>query len=83
MHLDISNRIGGSNIQFQGTPPPAGNAGRPERGGASLTVKNVAASPEEIEAAGITEAMISRDDALGRAVSFAFNLPPPPMPALV
>jgi len=38
------------------------------------------ASPEDISAAAIPESELSRDDDLGKLVSAAFNLPPPPMP---
>jgi len=39
------------------------------------------ASADEIAAAAIPESALSRDDDLGKIVSAAFNLPPPPMPA--
>lgn len=45
-----------------------------------LTITQTTASPEDIAAAGIPDAALSRDDALGRLVGEAFNLPPPPMP---
>ena len=31
--------------------------------------------------ADVSDAALVRDDALGKLVNFAFNLPPPPMPA--
>lgn len=46
----------------------------------SVTITQAAAAPEDIAAAGIPEETLSRDDALGRFVSSAFSLPPPPMP---
>jgi hypothetical protein len=46
-----------------------------------LTITESTASPEDIAAAEIPDAALSRDDALGRLVGEAFNLPPPPMPA--
>ncbi len=49
--------------------------------GFSITER--AASPEDIEAARIPETALARDDALGRLVSSAYNLPAPPMPAFV
>ncbi len=47
-------------------------------GGLKIT-ENVA-SAEDIQAAGIPDAALSRDDALGKLMTQAFNLPPPPMP---
>ncbi len=45
-----------------------------------LKITNGAASAEDVQAAGIPESALSRDDALGKLMSQAFNLPPPPMP---
>ncbi len=50
---------------------------------ATLTVTEQTATPEDIAAAAITDAALSRDDALGKLVSSAFALPPPPMPNFV
>lgn len=46
----------------------------------NLTITKTTASPEDIAAAGISDAALSRDDALGKLIGEAFNLPPPPMP---
>jgi len=46
-----------------------------------LTVTKSVASPEDIAATEVSEDSLRRDDALGRLVSAAFDLPPPPMPA--
>lgn len=54
----------------------AGNAGiQPE-----LTITRANVSTQDIEAAAIPESALSLDDALGRLVSGAFNLAPPPPP---
>ena len=45
-----------------------------------LTITRGAASPEDIVAAEISAAALSRSDALGRLIGEAFSLPPPPMP---
>ena len=45
-----------------------------------FTITEATVSPEDIAAAEIPAAALSRDDALGRLVGEAFNLPPPPMP---
>ncbi len=45
-----------------------------------LTITEGTASAEDVQAAGIPEAALSRDDALGKLMSQAFSLPPPPMP---
>ena len=46
-----------------------------------LTITHATASPEDIAAAQIPDAALTRDDALGKLVSAVFNLSPPPMPA--
>ena len=46
-----------------------------------LTITIAKVSPEEIAAAEIPDAALSRDDALGRLVGEAFSLPPPQMPS--
>ena len=53
------------------------NAGL-SRSAVSVTVSR--AEPEDVAAAAITATDLSRDDALGKLVSAAFNLPPPPLP---
>jgi len=45
-----------------------------------LTITEGVASSEDIQASGIPEAALVRDDALGKLMSQAFSLPPPPMP---
>jgi len=45
-----------------------------------FTITEAVASPEDVEAAAIPESALSRDDDLGKLVTTAFNLPPPPMP---
>ena len=55
--------------------------GATETGKPAFTITKGAASTEEISAAAITEKELARDDELGKLVSAAFNLPPPPMPS--
>lgn len=58
-------------------PRPASGVAQPA---SHLTITNATASPEDIAAAEIPDAALSRDDALGRLIGEAFSLPPPPMP---
>lgn len=46
-----------------------------------LTITQAPASAEDIAAAAIPDSALTRDDDLGQLVSFAFNLPAPPMPS--
>ena len=46
-----------------------------------LTITHATATPEDIAAAEIPDAALSRDDALGKLVSGVFSRPPPPRPA--
>lgn len=48
-----------------------------------LTITEGVASAEDVQAAGIPEDALVRDDALGRLMSQAFNLPPPQMPSFI
>ncbi len=45
----------------------------------NLTVTHATATPEDIAAAGIPDAALSRDDDLGKLIGEVFNLPSPPM----
>lgn len=55
-------------------------AGRETRG--SVTITNSPSGLASAEpVAEVSEAALSRDDALGKLVNAAFNFPPPPMPA--
>lgn len=45
-----------------------------------LTITNAAVALGEVESAEIPETALARDDGLGRLITGAFNLPPPPMP---
>ena len=65
-------------VQGAGAGHEAQTARKP--GAAGFTITSSAAAPEDVEAAAIPESALSRDDDLGRLVSAAFNLPPPPMP---
>lgn len=83
------------NINFAKTPSPAadpaaiGQTGAPAAPADTakareaqplFTVTQGTAAPEDIQAASLPPDTLSRDDELGRLVSAAFNLPPPPMP---
>ena len=46
----------------------------------ALSVTQGIASSEDIAAASISDAVLTRDDPLGNLVKSAFNLPPPPPP---
>ena len=45
-----------------------------------LTITRATVSAEDIAAAEIPDAALTRDDALGKLIGSAFNLPPPPPP---
>ena len=45
-----------------------------------LTITNATVALGEVESAEISEDTLARDDGLGRLITGAFNLPPPPMP---
>ncbi len=47
----------------------------------NMTITRASVSAEEIEAAGIPDEALLRDDSLGNLIGKAFNLPPPPMPS--
>ena len=51
----------------------------------SLSITSAAARPDGIASseptADVPDSALVRDDALGKLVNSAFNLPPPPMPA--
>ena len=47
-----------------------------------MSITHAAASPGEIEGANVPEETLVRNDPLGQLVATAFNLPPPPFPAL-
>ncbi len=59
---------------------PQETAKKNELPAGGLTITAGVASAEDVQAAGISEAALSRDDALGKLMSQAFCLPPPPMP---
>ena len=63
-----------------GVEPKGADAKTVSRGAVTFTNAPAAlASAEPV--ADVSDAALSRDDALGKLVSSAFNLPPPPMPA--
>lgn len=86
MEINLTNSNIGNLGLGQGIPDMQGvdaglaaqDAQKP--GTPAFTITKAAASPEDVEAATIPESALSRDDDLGKLVSAAFNLPPPPMP---
>ena len=48
-----------------------------------LTITRATVSAEDIAAADIPDAALTRDDALGKLIGTASNLPPPPPPPFV
>ena len=87
MEINLTNSNIGNLGLGQGIPDMQGvDAGlaakNAQKAGAAapLTITEAVASPEDVEAATIPESALSRDDDLGKLVSAAFNLPPPPMP---
>lgn len=80
MNLDFNINIGRTQAPATSVPPqdtPKNPAARPS---AALTISQAPAAPEDIAAATIPDSALTRDDPLGRLVSSAFTLPPPPMP---
>lgn len=62
-----------SNLQTSNSPT--------RRPSSTLMITRATVSAEDIAAAEIPDAALARDDALGKLVGKAFNLPPPPMPS--
>lgn len=88
MNIDFNN---GTGIKWDVAQNQATSAGALAGAGAAkgqaqaghvpeMTITQAAAAPEDIEAAGIPDAALSRDDSLGALVNAAFSLPPPAMP---
>ena len=60
--------------------PPSGGAPKPREAASGFTVTE--AHVPDLDATEIVpDSALRRDDPLGRLVSAAFSLPPPPMPA--
>ena len=81
MNIDFNN----TSIQrTANTAAPQATAplekGQPKTAPGGVTFTRAAADPEALAAAEIPDSALDRDDALGRLVSAAFNLPPPPFP---
>lgn len=58
-----------------------GGASKTSLSAANLSISTkVSAMADAEPVANIPDAALTRDDALGKAVKAAFNLPPPPMP---
>ena len=86
MNIDINNNVKLSENAWQmnvasseGSAKPTDLAGVKQSNG--LTITHSFAAPEDIAAAEVPEDSLRRDDALGKLISGAFNLSPPPMPA--
>jgi hypothetical protein len=86
MEINLNNNnignfgIGLGALDTQGVDAAHGAKSTKKADMATFTITEAVASPEDISAAAIPESELSRDDDLGKLVSAAFNLPPPPMP---
>lgn len=86
MEINLTNSnignlgLGQGILDMQGVDAGLAAQDAQKPGTPAFTITNAAASPEDVEAATIPESALSRDDDLGKLVSAAFNLPPPPMP---
>ncbi len=79
MDISINNNHGVNKADFEvETPavqPNGNNAEKP-----LLSISNISADEESSIGSDIPDTALSRQDALGKLVNSAFNLPPPPMP---
>ena len=80
----MTTPISGSRAQFQVQTPDLGalEGAKPAAKGTAasrpaLTITSSGSADTSLE---IADASLTRDDTLGKLVSAAFNLPPPPMP---
>jgi len=88
MNLEFTTTRAGGQAAYVASEAAAGaadavksaNAGANTSRASKLAVKEGVAAPEDVAAATMPDDVLSRDDALGRLVSAAFNLPPPPAP---
>ena len=95
MEINLNNNgLGGIRMGNDAFGPTGIGAGRETQGTSSVdagretrdavTITNAPSGLASAEpVADIPDAALSRDDALGKLVSAAFSLPPPPMPAFV
>ena len=94
MEINLNNNLGGIRMGNDAFGPMGIGAGREAQGTSAVdagreardtvTITNAPSGLASAEpVADIPDAALSRDDALGKLISAAFNLPPPPMPAFV
>ena len=91
MEINLNNNsLGGVSMGRETMGANAVDAGNAAKGvGAERETKNAVTFTDSRKAglvsaepiSDIPDAAISRDDALGKLVNAAFNLPPPPMPS--
>ncbi len=80
MEININNSISAANPIANQTDVTQ-DVKKPElRQAQDFSITHSAAAPEDVAAAEIPAAALTRDDALGKLVDSAFALPPPPMP---
>ena len=74
-------------LNTRATPPPVAATGFAPATPAATSAERRALTVTDVRSSGtdaveaVPDAALDRDDALGRLVNAAFNLPPPPMPA--
>ena len=79
-NIGIGRDAPGANGVGAGVEPKGADVKPVSRGAVTFTSAPTGlASAEPV--ADVSDAALNRDDALGKLVSSAFNLPPPPMPA--
>lgn len=92
MEINLNNNLGGIRMGNDAFGPTGIGAGREAQGTSAVdagreardtvTITNAPSGLASAEpVADIPDAALSRDDALGKLISAAFSLPPPPMPA--
>jgi len=69
------------NIQSSAGPVPTAGKEAQRDIGPAVTITRAEQGPTEIGISNVPDAALDRNDALGRLISSAFNMPPPPMPA--
>ena len=80
MEIRINSNTNIRNAEFESAKPMAQQK-NPASAGASLSVTQAsAAAVDDTMGIDVPEAMLTREDSLGKLVSSAFNLPAPPMP---
>ena len=76
------NTIHQSGIPAMPTEAPKVGQSRQTEQPAALSITEAVASPDDIEAAKLSDDSFDRNDPLGKLVNAAFSLPPPPFPSM-